>query len=971
MPRVGIIALLHESNTFVAGATTLGDFRHDLLLTGDAVREALADTHHEVAGFFAGLAEAGIEAVPILAARALPAGPIDAASFDALRAMAREGLARAGRLDGLLVAPHGATVSERAPDADGAWLSEVRRIVGAIPVIGTIDAHANLSPAMVAATDALVAYRTNPHLDQRDRGLEAARLMALTLAGVVKPVQAAVLPPLAITIECQDPDSAALAPHYAAATRLREPFERLLANSASTSLVHAAPPVVPPGCVLSTSIVLGFPYADVAEMGSAVIVVTNGDATAAGRHARSIADALWRGRHAFAPALLSIDTALDRACRLTPPVCLLDMGDNVGGGSPADGTALARALHGRGIPGGFACLHDPAAVARAAAVGSGGDVEMTVGGRSPEWAGDAGCAPLSGRWRVLALTDGRFTEPRPRHGGIAVFDQGPTAVLESAGLTVMVTSRRMAPFSLGQVRHAGLDPGAFRFLVAKGVHAPVAAYGEVCTSFVRVDTPGPTSADLSRFSYRHRRRPLFPWEDAHERNPDVPTDRAPGTSTPGNGADAPSDTVGMFDAPRSAALLARSRRSLAMGVASGMRRAGGPTPLFFERGEGPYFIDVDGHRLLDYTLAWGPLILGNAHPALVEAVTAQLGRGFAYGAQHEGEIELAELLTTVVPGVDRVIVSNTGSEAVQAALRLARAFTGRDLVVKFEGHYHGWFNNVLVSYRPKSGDPIEPLATCGGQPRHEFADTLVLPWNDGTALADAFARHGDRIAAVLTEPLLANSGSVEPASGYLQAVIDLCRRHGAVSIFDEVITGFRLALGGAREHDDLRPDLSVYAKALAGGFAVSAVGGRRELFDVLDDGRTIHAGTYNGNPVNLAAAVATIRTLTLPGTFPRMHAHGRALRARIESAAAARGIALVTSGSGSVFSVHFGLERPPRDYRDTLRADASRYARFRERLLARGVLVLPDGRWYVGAVHGAAELDRTTAAIDGAMAALE
>lgn len=252
-----------------------------------------------------------------------------------------------------------------------------------------------------------------------------------------------------------------------------------------------------------------------------------------------------------------------------------------------------------------------------------------------------------------------------------------------------------------------------------------------------------------------------------------------------------------FDCPASAALFERSRQSLAMGVASGMRRAGAPQPLFFERGEGPYFFDADGHRLLDYTLAWGPLILGNSHPAVIAAVTDQLARGFAFGAQHRGEIELAELVTSVVPGVERVIFSNTGSEAVQAALRLARSFTGRPLFIKFEGHYHGWFNNVLVSYRPKSGDPIEPLATCGGQPRHEFADTLVLPWNDAAALADAFARHGDRIAAVLTEPLLANSGSVEPASGYLQAVIDLCRRHGAVSIFDEVITGFRLALGGA------------------------------------------------------------------------------------------------------------------------------------------------------------------------------
>ncbi|MFM8707067.1 MAG: aspartate aminotransferase family protein, partial [Planctomycetia bacterium] len=339
-------------------------------------------------------------------------------------------------------------------------------------------------------------------------------------------------------------------------------------------------------------------------------------------------------------------------------------------------------------------------------------------------------------------------------------------------------------------------------------------------------------------------------------------------------------------------------------------------------------------------------------------------------AQHRGEIELAELMTRVVPGLDRVIFSNTGSEAVQAALRLARAYTGRPLFVKFEGHYHGWFNNVLVSYRPKAADPVTALPTCGGQPAHEFADTIVVPWNDLAALERAFAEHPGQIAAVLTEPLLANSGSCEAEPGFLAGVIDCCRRHGAVSVFDEVITGFRLALGGAREHFGLAPDLSVYAKAMAAGFALAAVGGRKEIFDVLDDGRTIHAGTYNGNPVNLAAGTATIRTLAEPGTFERMHAHGRALRARIDSAAAARGIDLVTTGSGPVFSVHFGLTEPPRDYRDTLAASAEHSAAFRLGLLHRGVLVLPDGRWYVGAVHGDAELASALAAIDGAIAAM-
>ncbi|MFM8436507.1 MAG: M81 family metallopeptidase [Planctomycetia bacterium] len=501
--RVGILALLQESNTFLAGPTTLDHFRADLLVTGEAVRDALAGAHHEVGGFFAGLAAAEIEAVPIFAARALPYGAMTVDCLDALLRMMTAAVDAAGPLDGLLVAPHGAAVSEHVADVDGHWLGLLRRRVGAIPIIGTIDPHANLSAAMVAATDALVAYRTNPHVDQRDRGLEAARLMARTLAGEIRPTQAAAFPPLAINIECQNPAAFPCLPHYEAAARLRTRYE-----GAAT----AGP--VARGTVLSTSIVLGFPYADVPEMGSAAIVVANDDPAAARRHAAALGAGLWQARETFRPALAGIEAALDRAAALAGPVCLLDMGDNVGGGSPADGMALARAILRRGTRESFVCVCDPEAAARAAVAGAGARVRLAVGGHAPEWAGDVESQPVEAEWRVRSLGDGRFTESRPRHGGATSFDQGPTAVLEhDRGLTVMVTSRRMAPFSLEQIRHAGLDPGAFRLLVAKGVHAPVAAYGEVCRDFIRVNTPGVTTADLSRFDYRHRRRPLHPFEE--------------------------------------------------------------------------------------------------------------------------------------------------------------------------------------------------------------------------------------------------------------------------------------------------------------------------------------------------------------------------------------------------------------------------------------------------------------------------
>ncbi|MDA0745999.1 MAG: aspartate aminotransferase family protein [bacterium] len=421
---------------------------------------------------------------------------------------------------------------------------------------------------------------------------------------------------------------------------------------------------------------------------------------------------------------------------------------------------------------------------------------------------------------------------------------------------------------------------------------------------------------------------------------------------------------------KSAELYEESSRYLAMGVSSGMRRTVTSPPLFFERADGPYYYDVDGNELLDYTLAWGPLILGSNHQALNAAVVEAVGKSYTLGAQHPGEVTLARLLTEVLPGVEQVIFSNTGSEAVQAALRLARAKTGRSKVVKFEGHYHGWFNNILVSYHDteEALGPVNASHTvpaCGGQPATEYAETISLPWNRADLLEEVFAQVGDEIAAVITEPILANSGSILPAEGFLETLIELCRRHGAVSIFDEVITGFRVALGGAREYFDLEPDLSVYAKALAGGFTLSAVAGKREMFDPLRQGKTIHAGTYNGSSVNLAAGLATVEILRKdPEAYAQMHAHGYAIRKTVEAQAKARNLVLCTSGTGTVFSVHFGRTEPPVHYRDTWTTDMEAYTRFRTGMLEEGVQLLPDGRWYVGLTHTDRELAFTQAAIE-------
>jgi len=485
--RVGIIAWLHESNTFIDRNTTIDHFREDILLSGDQVCEHFAGTHHEVGGFLEGLQHENIEAVGIFAARAVPFGPITADTFEQLQEMLLEELAKAGSLDGILVAPHGATVSTNHPDMDGHWLTILRETVGPkLPIIGTFDPHGNLSPAMVAATDALIAYRSNPHLDQRERGIEAAMLMASTLRGEIKPTQAAIFPPMAINIECQDTTALPCLPFYELANRQLEL----------------------PG-ILSNSIVLGFPYADVAEMGSATLVVTDNDPQLAQQLANELATYMWNHRQDFDRQLLSIDQALDQATELEGPICLLDMGDNVGGGSPADATWLARAIVERKLPNTFVCLYDPDAVEALTTAGVGCQLTLPLGGKTDNLHG----APIDVNVTVQSLHDGKFTEPEPRHGGFSEVDQGRTAIVQTdTGLTILLNSRRTPPFSLQQLISCNLDPTTFHLLVAKGVVAPLGAYGPICKGFLRVNTPGVTTADMKSLDYKNRRLPMFPFE---------------------------------------------------------------------------------------------------------------------------------------------------------------------------------------------------------------------------------------------------------------------------------------------------------------------------------------------------------------------------------------------------------------------------------------------------------------------------
>ena len=485
--RIGILSLLQESNTFVSGSTSLQHFEDDLLLEGESVRSALAGTHHEVGGFLAGLEEQGLSAAPLFAARALPYGVIEASSFDELMSRMFRQVRLAGPLDGYLVAPHGATVSSSYPDVDGHWLARLRAEVGpGIPIIGTLDLHANLSPMMVDATDALIAYRSNPHMDQFERGREAATLMSRALNGEVAPIQRAVFPPFVMNIERQ-----------------------ATAESPCLELYHVADTLRARTGVLSVSILQGFPYADVVEMGSAVIAVAHQDESLAETVAAELSDVMWSERAQFTTTAANIDCCLDEIAPVHGRVCLLDMGDNVGGGSPADSTHLAHALVRRNIPKAFICLFDPVAVRAAGDAGVGGTLTLSMGGATDVLHGN----PLVANVRVEGLYDGVFSEDEARHGGIVHFDQGKSAVVTIAsGLTVMLTSKRIVPWSLGQFACCDLDPHDFDVLVAKGVNSPLAAYASLCSHFIRVNTPGVTASDLSGFDYQFRRRPMFPFE---------------------------------------------------------------------------------------------------------------------------------------------------------------------------------------------------------------------------------------------------------------------------------------------------------------------------------------------------------------------------------------------------------------------------------------------------------------------------
>jgi glutamate-1-semialdehyde 2,1-aminomutase len=388
--------------------------------------------------------------------------------------------------------------------------------------------------------------------------------------------------------------------------------------------------------------------------------------------------------------------------------------------------------------------------------------------------------------------------------------------------------------------------------------------------------------------------------------------------------------------------------------------------MYYSHGERSRIFDVDGNAFLDYSLAWGPNILGHPpHPA-AEAIERQVKLGLTYGAQHELEYLVAEKLVAAIPCAGLVTYCNSGTEIVQVALRMARAATGRKKFLKFEGAYHGWHDSVLVSHHPSQEQVLSangaPVPAGAGQ--WPSPGTIIAEWNSPQSVQQAFANYKNEISAVICEPLLANSGCIPPEPGFLELLRDITVQHGALLIFDEVITGFRLDYGGAQTYYGVTPDLATYGKAVGAGTPLSVLAGKREYMELIGNGKVIHAGTLNGNPLCLAAANAALDYLAGDGgsIYKALHQRGERLRTGIESILRNAGLEVVTNGAGPVFDVSF-MTRKARNYRDTLAADRTLYSDFALALLDEGILVLPDGRWYLSAAHTDEDLNTTLEAV--------
>jgi glutamate-1-semialdehyde 2,1-aminomutase len=420
----------------------------------------------------------------------------------------------------------------------------------------------------------------------------------------------------------------------------------------------------------------------------------------------------------------------------------------------------------------------------------------------------------------------------------------------------------------------------------------------------------------------------------------------------------------------SARLFARAKQSIPGGVNSPVRafRAVGGDPRFIVRGEGARIVDADGNTYIDYVLSWGPLVLGHAHPAVVEAIIAAARDGTSFGAPCTAEIELAERICAAVPSVEKVRVVNSGTEAVMSAIRLARAFTGRNRIIKFAGCYHGHADPLLV--QAGSGVATLSLPDSPGVPAATVADTLVAQYNDPRSVEALFEHYGDEVAAVLVEPVAGNMGLVLPVDGFLAGLRAITRDYGSLLLFDEVMTGFRVSASGAQGRFGIDPDITTLGKVIGGGLPVGAFGGRRDIMDMIaPEGPVYQAGTLSGNPLAMRAGIATLDALAVAGIQEQLEAAARETASVLVEEAARAGVTIQAASIGSMFGFFFS-EEPVHDWPAAERTDRKRYAAFFHAMLRRGIYLAPSAfeAGFVSVAHGEAELSAFRAAAAEAFA---
>jgi glutamate-1-semialdehyde 2,1-aminomutase len=418
---------------------------------------------------------------------------------------------------------------------------------------------------------------------------------------------------------------------------------------------------------------------------------------------------------------------------------------------------------------------------------------------------------------------------------------------------------------------------------------------------------------------------------------------------------------------------ARARKSIAGGVNSAVRafKQVGGDPVFFARGEGAYLFDVDDNRYIDYVASWGPSILGHAHPAVVQAVCETAATGMSYGAPTVIESEMAELLKQLVPSIEKVRMVSSGTEATMSAIRLARGFTGRDKIIKFEGCYHGSGDSLLVKAGSSAltlGVPSSP-----GVPAVLAELTLTLDYNNIEQLRETFEKIGDEIAGVIIEPVAGNMNCIPPVAGFLETLRALCTQHGVLLIFDEVMTGFRVALGGAQALYKIKPDLTTLGKIVGGGMPVGAFGGRADIMDrITPDGPVFHAGTLSGNPVAMAAGLATLKEVMQPGFYARLEAKTSALMSGLSERAKSAGISLTTVVVGGMFGFFFTKEARVTRYKQATACDIEGFKKFFHGMLAEGVYLAPSAyeAGFVSSAHSDADIAATLEAASRVFAGL-